>query len=103
MTSDLPRRRRARIGEIRAIRAGAYRSIEMSSELGVQLLDARHRVAHGLRHARPRALRWGTRAPVTTAEADRARELANEEVPFGTRARNPAEVPERARFGDVLV
>src|SRR5215210_334417 len=67
------------------------------------LADAYHRLADGSSHARPRALRARAGASIATAEADRASQLAGEEVALGLRLCDAFAVREQPRLLDIVV
>src|SRR3954454_10984780 len=93
----------AGVGDVGAVRAGADRPVEVLAELGIVLPDARYRVAEGAGHAGSGALGRRRGAPVAAAEADRARELSNQEVAFGVGLRGSFGVAEGARLVDVVL
>jgi hypothetical protein len=88
----------ARVGKVCAIRAGADGPAEMLAELGMVLTDPGYRVADRAGHSDSSTLGRGCGSSIATTQANRARELSNEEVAFGIGLRRPFSVPEGARF-----
>ena len=103
MPSELPPGGGARVGEVGAVRAGADGAVEVLAELGMVLTDPGDRLADGAGHTGSSALGRGRGSSIATTEADRAGELANEEVAFGVGLRGPLGVPGGARLLDVVV
>ena len=75
----------------------------MLAEPWMVLSEPRHRLANRAGDTGPGTLGRGRSTPSTTTEAEGAGELLHEEVAFGVRLRGSLDVPDRARFGDVLV
>ena len=93
----------AGVGQVGAVRAGADGAAEVLAELGVVLADPGYRLADRAGHAGSSALGRGRGSSTTTAQAERAGELSNEEVAFGVGLRGPLGVPDGARLLDVVV
>jgi hypothetical protein len=90
-------------GNVGAACAGADCPVEMLAELGMVLTNPDYRLADGAGHADSGPL-GGRRGPsVAAMEADRARELSNEEVAFGVCLHLSLGVLERARLLDVVL
>ena len=77
-------------------------AVEVLAELGVVLADPRYRLADSARHTGSRALGGRRGPPIATAEPDRARQLAHQEVALGLGLRLPQVVLEGARLLDVV-
>jgi len=99
VTTSTPRERRVR--HIRAVRAGADRVAEVLAELGVVFADPRYRLAHRAGHTGSSAFGGGCGPPLATTQADRARELSDEEVTLGVGLRLPHVMLDGARLLDV--
>ena len=67
------------------------------------LTDPGYRLADGAGHAGASALGRGCGPSITTAQAERAGQLSNEEVAFGVGLRGPLGVAGGARLLDVVV
>ena len=67
------------------------------------LADPGDRLADGAGHAGASALGRGRGSSIATTQADRARELADEEVAFGVGLRGPLGVAAGVRLLDVVV
>ncbi|HZI92344.1 MAG TPA: hypothetical protein VFD31_12075 [Thermoleophilaceae bacterium] len=67
------------------------------------MLDPGHRLADRAGHTGSGALGRGCSPSIATAQADRARELSNEEVTFGVGLRSTLGVSDGARLLDVVV
>jgi hypothetical protein len=85
-----------------AIRASANRTIEVLAELGMVPTDARYPLADCTGHGDSSTLGRGCGSPIATTEANRARQLLDEEFAFGIGLRGPPGVPERTRLLDVV-
>src|SRR3954454_4995600 len=79
---DLPGDGVPRVGLVAAEVAGVDRRLELAPERLVLGRDAADDGLHRPRDVHPRALRVGSGAAVAAAEADRARQLARDEVPL---------------------
>ena len=84
--SEGPGDRHPRIGQIGAMGAGAHDSLEVIGQLHVVVANASQGLPHRARDAHSGALRRRTGAAIPAADADRARQLANEELAFGASA-----------------
>ena len=73
----------ARVRKVGAIRTGADGTAEMLAELGMVLTDPGYRVADRAGHSDSSTLGRGCGSSIATTQANRARELSNEEVAFG--------------------
>ena len=85
-----------------AVCAGANGAVEVLAELGMVLADSRYPLADRAGHTGSSALGGGCGSPVATTQADRARELSDQEVALGVGLRLPRRVPEGARLLDVI-
>ena len=74
----------------------------MLAELGMVLSDPGYRLADRAGHTGSSALGRGCGSSIATTQANRARELSNEEVAFGVGLRGPLGVPDGARLLDVV-
>src|SRR5438128_1825716 len=101
--SELPSGGSAAVGNVGAIRAGADRPVEVLAELGMVLSNPDYRLADRAGHADSSPLGRWRGASVAPTEADRARELSNEEVAFRVCLRLTLGVPEGARLFDVVL
>src|SRR4051794_15211956 len=101
--SDLPSGGRTGIRKVGAVRTGADRAAEMLAEQRMVLTDPPHRLADRAGHTGTSALGPGRRPSATPAQAERAGELAHEEVTFGLGLRGLLGVPAFGRLGDVVV
>lgn len=93
----------ARVGNVGAIRAGADRPVEMLAELRMVLTNPDYRLADRTRHADSCPLGRRRGPSVAAMEADRARELSNEEVAFGVCLHLSLGLRESARLLDVVL
>src|SRR3954468_23636175 len=75
----------------------------MRAELGMVLTDPGHRLADRAGDADPSSFGCGCGSSATTTEAERARQLSNEEVAFGVGLRRPLGVAGGTRLLDVVV
>ena len=75
----------------------------MLAELGMVLTDPGHRLADRAGHTGSGTFGGGGGSSTTTTQAERARELSNEEVAFGVGLRGPLGVADGARLLDVVV
>ena len=75
----------------------------MLAKHGMVLVDSAHRVADSAGHSDPGPLRRRCGSAIATAQADRLRQLANEEVALGVGLRSPLDVSECTRLVDVIV
>ncbi|MGH8986233.1 MAG: hypothetical protein ACRDY6_20505, partial [Acidimicrobiia bacterium] len=73
----------------------------MIAELGMVLTDPGYRLADRAGHGDAGTLGRGCGSSIATTQANRARQLSNEEVAFGVCLRGPFGVPEGARLFDV--
>ena len=92
----------ARVGRVCAIRTGADGTAEMLAELGMVLTDPGYRVADRAGHSDSSTLGRRCGSSITTTQANRSRELSNEEVALGIALRGPFSVPDGARLLDVV-
>jgi hypothetical protein len=74
----------------------------MLAELGMVLTDPTYRLADRAGHTDSSTFGCGRRSSIATTQANRARELSNEEVPLGVRLRGTLGVPEGARLLEVV-
>jgi hypothetical protein len=72
------------------------------AELGMVLADSRYSLADRAGHTGSSALGGGCGSPIATTQADRTRELSDEEVTLGVGRRLPPGVPDGVRLLDVL-
>lgn len=83
--------------------ARAHGAVEIIGEWRVVLANAGQCLPHRARDARPGPLRRRAGAAIAATEANRARQLANQELAFGSGLRDPPEVCHGSGFVDVLV
>src|SRR4051812_47052161 len=98
---DLPGHRMPRIGLVAAEVAGVHRRLELAPEALVLGGDAPDDALDGARHVHPRALRVRGGAAVAAAEADRARQLAGDELHLFAGAGRALRVVERLGLLDL--
>ena len=91
------------VGHVGAVGAGAHGPAKVLTEAGVVLADARHRLPHGARHPGPGALGRRRGTSVAATQADRARQLPQQEVALDGRLRRPRGGPLGVSFVEVLV
>jgi hypothetical protein len=72
------------------------------AELGILFADSRYPLADRAGHTGSSALGGGCGPPIATTEADRARELSDQEVALGVGLRFPHGVLDGARLVDVV-
>ena len=90
------------MGNVGAVRAGVNRAVEVLAELGMVFAYPRDPLANRAGHTGASALRGGRGSSVAPAQADRARELSDQEVTLGVGLGLPLGILERARLGDVV-
>src|SRR3954452_19211140 len=98
---DVPRDRVARVGLVAAEVAGVDGRLELAPERLVLGRDAPDHALHGARDVHPRALGVRGRLAVAAAEADRARQLARDELHLLAGAGGALGVVERLRLLDL--
>ena len=91
-----------RTGHVGAVRAGANGVVEVLAELGMVFADPRYPLADRAGHTGSSALGGGCGSPIATTQADRARELSDQEVALGVGLLLPPGVVEGARLLDVV-
>jgi hypothetical protein len=85
---------RARVGKVRAIRAGAEGKAQMLAELGMVLSDPGYRLTDRAGHTDSSTLGRGRGSSIATSQANRARKLSDQEVALGVGLRGPLGVPD---------
>ena len=85
------------------MRAGVDGAVEVLAELGMVFADPRYPLADGARHPGSSALGGGCGPPIATTQADRARELSDQEVALGVGLRLAHGVLQCARLLDVVL
>jgi hypothetical protein len=75
----------------------------MLAELGMVLSYSGHRVADRAGHSDSSTLGRGRGSSIATTQANRARELSNEEIAFGLGLGGPFSVLDSARLVDVVI
>jgi hypothetical protein len=75
----------------------------MLVDRGMVLTDPGYRLADNAGHTGSSTLGRGCGSSIATTQANRARELSNEEVAFSVGLRGPLSVPDGARLLDVVV
>src|SRR5688572_27087046 len=93
----------ARVGNVGAVSAGADGTAEMLPELGMVFTEAGYRVTDRAGHGDSSAFGRGGGSSTASTQAERVRELPNEEAAFGVGLRGPLGVPDGVCLFDVVV